>query len=397
MKVLLLANYPEAHPRATKWTFIRKRAEALARYAEVVVVSPRPWRFDRALPERRGERILVLRPAYPPLPGRTFLPLKGVLYFLATFPTVRRAVREGAEVIHAHYSYPHGFAAVLLGRALGRPVCVTAHGSDINLLIDRRLLRPQLRWALARAGAVITVSEVLRERVLSLGVDPGRVIVLRNGYDTESFRPRDRGETRERLGVDLNEKVVLCVSNLVPIKAPDNLVGALSLLPGEAPLCVFIGDGPMREALQAQVARLGLSGRVRFLGARPNEEVALWMSAADLLCLPSRSEGLPTVVAEALACGLPVVATDVGGTHEVVIHGRTGLLVPPDDPQALAEALGRLLGDEGLRRRMSEAALEELPRLVPSWDEHARREMEVYRSLAAASGALGEIPEEHGG
>jgi glycosyltransferase involved in cell wall biosynthesis len=175
------------------------------------------------------------------------------------------------------------------------------------------------------------------------------------------------------------------VGKLVPRKGVDTLIEAMGLLarrPQGAPLLVAAGVGEMRPALERRAAELGVADQVRFVGKVAHDEVGWWMAAGDLFVLPSLSEGLPTVVCEAMNCGRPVVATAVDGTPEIVRDGQTGLLVPPGDPSALADALARVLDDAALARRMGEEALR-VGREHYTWEANARRMTEIYEALAA--------------
>ena len=180
----------------------------------------------------------------------------------------------------------------------------------------------------------------MSEKVADLGVDPGRVRVVHNGIDAGLFHPGPRGEARARLGLDPEEPIIVFVGALVEVKAVDVLIAACAkLLAAREPFsCYLIGTGPQRQSLEKQVKRLGLEAVVHFQGPRPHRQLPDWYRAANVAVLPSRSEGIPNVLLEAIACGTPFVATRVGGIPEIA-HFGTGRLVPPGDPMALASAL----------------------------------------------------------
>jgi glycosyltransferase involved in cell wall biosynthesis len=185
--------------------------------------------------------------------------------------------------------------------------------------------------------------------------------------------------------------VVSYVGKLVPRKGVDALIEALGLLaqrPGGAPLLAAVGIGEMRPALEARVRELGLGDRVRFAGKVAHDEVAWWIAAGDVFVLPSLSEGLPTVVCEAMACARPVVATAVDGTPEIVEEGETGFLVPPRDPAALAAALGRVLDDPALAARLGARALERALADY-TWAANAERMTALYAALVPSPQAGG--------
>jgi glycosyltransferase involved in cell wall biosynthesis len=207
--------------------------------------------------------------------------------------------------------------------------------------------------------------------------------VVPNGADTTVFTPRPAAEARRRLGLPEGGPVISYVGKLVPRKGVDTLVEAMGVLgrrPGGAPLLVAAGIGEMRPGLERRAAELGVADRIRFVGKVAHDEVGWVMSAGDVFVLPSLSEGLPTVVCEAMNCGLPVVATAVDGTPEIVRDGETGLLVPPSQPGPLADALARVLDDPPLARRMGDEALR-LGRELYTWTANARRMTEIYEGL----------------
>ncbi len=175
------------------------------------------------------------------------------------------------------------------------------------------------------------------------------------------------------------------MGKLVPRKGVDTLIEAMGILGrrrGGAPLLMAAGVGELREGLEARARELGVGDRVRFVGKVPHDDLGWWMSAGDVFVLPSLSEGLPTVVCEAMNCGLPVVATAVDGTPEIVRDGETGILIPTGDPEALAAALARILDDPEVAARMSAAALR-IGQAEYTWAANARRMTGIYEEATA--------------
>jgi glycosyltransferase involved in cell wall biosynthesis len=226
------------------------------------------------------------------------------------------------------------------------------------------------------------------------GVPAERIRLLRSSIDPAAVRPtRARDQVRAELGAPADAAVLLTLGALVRRKGLDVLLAALARLAarGVEPLCWLGGDGPERAALEKRAAKLGLAPRVRFLG--PRRDVGDLLAAADVLVMPSRREGLGVAALEAMAAGTPIVASNVGGLGEAVVEGRTGLLVPPADADALAAALGRMLGDGALRARCAA----EGPRRI---DEgfHVERMVdgyeELYREVLAEPGAGASKPRQ---
>jgi glycosyltransferase involved in cell wall biosynthesis len=265
------------------------------------------------------------------------------------------------------------------------PVVATAHRADV---LDVPARGPRSRDRVASAveaiDQVCAVSAAIGDAAAALARPRRPVQVVPNGADARAFAPRPASEARARLGLPDDGPIVSYVGKLVPRKGVDTLVEAMGLLarrPAGAPLLVAAGIGSEQPALERRAAELGVGDRVRFVGKVAHDEVGWWMAAGDLFVLPSLSEGLPTVICEAMNVGRAVVATAVDGTPEIVREGRTGLLVPPSDPDALAEALGRVLDEPGLAARMGEEALR-IGRAEYTWEANAHRMTAIYRSLA---------------
>jgi glycosyltransferase involved in cell wall biosynthesis len=284
----------------------------------------------------------VFHPRYPVIPkfGSAWTP-----YFLyrSALSAARRLLATGRrfDVIDAHYFYPDGVAAARLGRALRLPVVITGRGTDLTLIPKDARPRAQIQWAAGQASAMVTVCDDLKQRLVDLGADADRTLVLRNGVDLGLFAPVDREAARTAL--NLTGFTLLSVGGLIARKGHGLAIEALV----QRPDCTLLiaGGGPLRADLEALAARLGVAGRVRFLGEVAHAELAAVYGAADVLILASEREGWANVLLEAMACGTPVVATDVNGTAEVVCSPVAGLLMPQRTAASLVETLDRLRRD----------------------------------------------------
>jgi teichuronic acid biosynthesis glycosyltransferase TuaC len=279
---------------------------------------------------------------YPALPAVS-RPLNGWFAARQVLPHVRRF---GPDVILNYVVYPDGFAALQVGRELRVPVVVTAIGSDLNRISDalcRRLTQKTLR----ESDAVITVSGDLRKTAILLGAEPGRSHAILNGCDTSVFFNRDKEEARAALRIDPMEEVVVYVGRIDFKKGLRELVEAVASLHERRPklCCYLVGDGSDETALRELIAQKDAAGYVTVVPPCNTDGVALWMTASDLITLPSYSEGCPNVVLEALAAGRPVVASNVGGIPELM-DDASGRLVPAKDAGALATALNDVLSAE---------------------------------------------------
>jgi len=273
------------------------------------------------------------------------MPLHGLLIFLGCLRLAARLHRETAfDCIDAHYVYPDGFAGVLLGKALGIPVIVSARGTDVNLFPSFRLIRPMIRWTLHHAAGVIAVSQSLKNAISALGVPPNKIATIGNGIDARRFYFLEQSEARRQLGLPRDGKLAVSVGSLLPVKCHDLLISATAQLVTRHPdLRLYIaGEGPMRPKLGALIRQHGLNGRVVLLGNQANERLGLWFNAADISCLTSSREGWPNAVSESIACGTPVVATRVGGVAEIITSEEIGILVDANE-QSIADGLAKAL------------------------------------------------------
>lgn len=261
----------------------------------------------------------------------------GPLYAASIAPVVA-PYRGKVDVVLGTWAYPDGFAAVVAALMLGVPCVVKLHGSDINLIAKEPGPRKLTAWALPKATRVVAVSRALADDVVELGVARDRVAIVMNGVDGELFQPRDRQAARAELGLPAGPLAVY-VGRMKPEKGVLDLGAAWAAVVQQVPnaTLVVMGDGPQKGELEAVTKPLG--ERVRLVARQPLERVPSYMAAADVLVLPSHSEGTPNVVLEALASGRRVVATAVGGVPDLITSDTLGTLVPPRDPDALARAI----------------------------------------------------------
>ena len=228
-------------------------------------------------------------------------------------------------------------------------------------------------------AATITRSRALKEVLVSHGAAADRIQVLYNGVDATRFHPMPRAASRKALGLSEDDLVLVYVGRLSPEKGVSDLVAALAHLRDRhqlTPRLLVVGDGPQRAALQRQAGSLGVDGQIQWAGTRANHELAPFYTAADVACVPSLMEGVPNAALEALACGIPVVGTRVGGIPEVLTT-ETGVLVDPQQPQQFAEALAT-----ALRQSWDHAAIVTHSRQF-SWDTNARTLFDLLKQATA--------------
>ena len=387
--VVFSALFPSA-ARPGAGMFIRERMFRVAQHRPLVVVSPQPWFPGQSLIRllRPGYRpqapaleiqqgIRVYHPRYLSVPGllRRF---DGWSMALASFALMRKLKCQGARLIDAHFTYPDGEAATRLGRWLQLPVTITLRGTEVPHSRNPAL-RPRLARTLIAAARVFAVSDSLRRLAIELGAAAEKTEVVGNGVDTARFHPVDRIAARQKYGLPQDAKVLVSVGALVPRKGMHRVIEVVpALLERHSDLhYAIVGgaspEGDNRAELTAQVGRLGLAERVHFLGPLPPDELKWPLSAADIFVLATGNEGWANVFLEAMACGLPVVTTDVGGNTEVVCRAELGSIVPFGDEAALQRAL-----DNALDKDWDRDAILEYAR-ANQWDT---RVAQLLRALA---------------
>lgn len=312
------------------------------------------------------------------------------------------SLREGVryDAVHAHY-WLSGWVGHLVQRYWDAPYVqmfhTTAHQknkvaqvadreSDLRLQIERRLLT-------LADGVIAANPDERADLIWRFGTPTEKVCMIPPGVDLEQFRRRDKTAARQVLGLTPNEKVILFVGRIDPIKGIDTLIEAVELLARDdaapAPTVVFVGGnldddgypvGPLAGVVQS-VEQCGLAPYFRFVGSRPQSELPLIYSAADVVAVPSNYESFGLVAVEAMACGTPVVATRAGGLAYTIDEGVCGLLVAPRSPSELAAALSSVLGDESLRQSLAAGARPSAERFA--WPSVAASIRHVYERLAA--------------
>ena len=332
--------------------FVETRLRHLVESGKVdaSVVAPVPWfpfrhpRFGTyshysAIPAEETRHGLRIRhPRYPVIPkiGMTIAPL---LLAQAMKPVIGKILDENdIDLIDAHYFYPDGVAALKLGRYFNKPVVITARGTDINLIPQHNLPRKMILWAAKNAAASITVCEALKTEMVAMGASAEHIHPIRNGVDLDLFQPIDRDTQRAAFGLD--QFTLLSVGLLQPRKAHDLVIGALPMLPDVR--LYIAGDGPERNNLNALAASLGVTDRVTFLGSVSQSGLRQYYGAADALVLASSREGWANVLLESMACGTPVIASNVWGTPEVVREHAAGLLLKERTAASIADAVTAL-------------------------------------------------------
>ncbi len=379
MRLLFISNVFPNPREPTKGTFNWELVRALAGFHSIQVINPVSW-LDAWRSKQNGqltpldplENVEVHHPRYYYTPK-----VLREWYGRFMWSSIRRQVKHvladhKPEAVLSYWAHPDGEMAVRAARLGGVPALVMVGGSDVLLLTRSGGRRRRILGVLHSADAIVTVSQDLRSKLTNFGIDPEKISVVYRGVNSERFAPGDRNAARQRLGIPVDERVLLWVGRMVPVKGLDVLLSACAALQqrGVKHRLYLVGDGPVRKSLENQAKALGIE--CSFPGVVAPAHLASWYRAANVTVLPSLSEGVPNVLRESQACGTSFVASRVGGIPEIAIPERD-TLVPPGDADKLADALARSLSMERGY---------EVPNRTPiGWPESARQITELLEKL----------------
>lgn len=387
MRLLTFTNLYPSPDQPRHGIFVEERLRQLVGSgklrAEVLALRPSAASFLETRSRRSTSHGIDVE--YVGVPTLPFLTnwIDPWLWARAAMPFVERWLRRDPSdaILDAHFLYPDAAAAVLIGRRLGVRTVLTARGSDVNVKCENPVMLRWVRWAASNSSALITVSRALATRLAELEVVAPLMEALPNGVDLQKFQPRERAAARARLKLD--GRVLVSVGHLLEAKGHAIAIEALAALPGTTLL--IVGDGPDRAALEARAKRSGVASRVRFLGLVAHEAMPELYSAADATVLASAREGMPNVILESLACGTPVVATDVGGIGEVITAPAAGRLMRERSPAALRAAVEDLFA--------APPSVEETRAFATrlGWSAVVERQVALYRSVLGTARASTEL------
>jgi glycosyltransferase involved in cell wall biosynthesis len=375
--------------------FIRERMFRVGETLPLKVVAPVPWfPFQRLIrmwkPHFRPDMpasevqagVEVFHPRFFSVPG-IFKSLDGLFMAAGSWVTLWRLKREfDFQIIDAHFAYPDGYAAALLGKWFKVPVTITLRGTEARLCrnsVSRRLICK----ALSRATRVFSVADSLKRTAIDIGVPEDKIRVVGNGVDTHKFQPLPQDQAREQLDLPTSGHMLVSVGGLCERKGFHRVIECLPDLKKAFPGLHYLivggasAEGDWSDRLKRQVAELGLSEVVHFLGPMPSGRIKIPLSAADIFVLATRNEGWANVFLEAMACGLPVVTTDVGGNREVVCSDELGKVVPFDDRKAFTEAMLAALAAVWEREKITQHAQNN------SWDQRVAILIDEFQKVVA--------------
>lgn len=302
------------------------------------------------------------------------------LFLGAFFISALRAAQR-VNILHAHWLLA-GLVAIAVKSLTRVSVVLTLWGSDM-ILLKLPLIGYFFKLIIARASAIVCESRQFKQYLESQGIQGHKISVIPNGHDLDLFRPDDKNTVRAKLSLPVHKFIMLTAGRLVTVKGQSDLIKSLPAILQHTPsvLLVIVGEGELRDKLMRLAKSLGVAQYVIFTGHISSRELPHWLNSADLFVLPSLSEGRPNILIEAMSCGLPVVATRVGGITEMIRNNIDGILVPPKDPQSLATSIMPLISDPALRNRIGRSASQSLQDSPRTWDKQATEIAEIYVTI----------------
>lgn len=370
MKILVYTTLFPNHLQPNNAIFIKQRMLHFAKVGgcEIKIVAPVPYcpswpvlnkwyHFSQIKKHEIIEGVDVYHPKYPLIPKVSMF-FHWFFLFISSLTLLKKIHKQFSfDLIDAHYIYPDGLAAIMLGKLLKKPVVLSARGSDIHQFISYKSIKPMIRYTLDQADNIISVSDTLKRQMIELGINRRKITVISNGIDIERFYLEDKIKSRERLSIPCHKKIILSVGSLIPLKGFHLILDAMPVVirNNNNVHLYMIGKGPYKKYLKQKISQMCLQKYVTLLGERPNVELKTWYNASDIFCLPSSREGCANVILESLACGTPVVATDVGGASEVLISKEFGILIDRN-AVSLADGLLQALNRNWNRKKIHDYA-----------------------------------------
>ncbi len=380
-------------------TFIKQSIDSIAKQkVNVTVVSPKPivipfsafpyHNFSKLPQIEHTEKYDLHYPRYLYIvPKKYFYPLTGISYAYFISRYAIKNIKPKPDLLHAHFSYPDGFGMIGLAKKWKVPFVISALGTlERKVAYEGSYTSRQIFEAMNCADKVLSVSEDLKNHIVNLGISEDKVSVVPNGVDIEKFKPAGKEYARNMLNLPQDKKIVLFVGALKKIKGVDYLIeAAKSFLDTNISLYMVGRDDGMKKSLEKRAHELKIDNHIKFTGPVNHEDIPLWLSASDILVLPSLSEGRPNVILEAFACEVPVVATNVGGVPELMINGETGYIVPAKNQMELSEKVNKLLVDRNIRIKMGKFGRMTIIQRGLTWETHAKKTIKIYSKLLTSS------------
>jgi teichuronic acid biosynthesis glycosyltransferase TuaC len=357
-------------------TFTYQEIYALKEYFDIDVINPVPWhqKITNHIPYANSlNGISIYHPTYWYTP-KIFRNCYGLFYYSSIKSCATKLIKNrGYDVVYSFWLYPDGWASLKIADSFRIPTFVKAIGTDANRLVKESIIAGHTLDVIAHSNKTLSVSEALKGKLVSIGANPSNIVVMYSGVDRDIFHRKDKAIVRNELGFALEDTLILFCGNFIKTKGLDELADAVAFLSGNNRFTniklLMAGSGTYEPEFRKRLKADGILDLTFFMGRCTLPIVANLMNAADVVCLPSYSEGLPNVVLEALCCNAKVVATKVGGILELEGKHRNLYLTPPRDALKLAEALKTALSSE---------CFEDCSDDIYSWKEYARRIVDLF-------------------
>lgn len=387
MKILTVSHLFPNHITPNKGVFVKERVKYIAKKIDLSIVAPIPYfpfnyllgqykNFNKIRDEEIFDHLPVKHPKFLAIP-KLAKSADGILYYWSLNKYFSNLISTHQfDLLDFHWVYPDSYAGIKWAQTFNKKIIVTIRGNESIYYFEKNSRKKIAIKCLHSVDHIISVSNDLKNKVVKdYGLDPQNVTVIPNGIDLNKFYKIDRTAAQKMCNLDTNKKYIITISRLSHEKGIEHLIRAFAKLNAKNTILIIIGDGPLRNKLQSLSHDLKISTSVKFLGFIPHEDTNKWYNAADIFCLPSLWEGCPNVVIESLACGTPVVSTQVGGIPDLVPSKYYGLLVKPGEPNELADAF-----DYALSEKWDRSAISAFGR-KNSWENVADRVIQVYKKV----------------
>ncbi|MBI4846000.1 MAG: glycosyltransferase family 4 protein [Candidatus Omnitrophica bacterium] len=395
--ILIVSNLYPNPLETNRGIFVESLVRELRNNCDVAVLCPLPWFPKSGLLKKfrswhkfaliggkyciNGQDVLCVK--YIAFPKLGFS--HAVAVFLGIFFEMRKLIKsKSIDVVNAHWLFPDGVAACLAGVILRVPVVLTAHGTDINMYLSMPLRKMQIIWALKTCDAITVVSSKHKEKLEQAGIEKDKIQVIGNGFNS-NFALMDKKECRQKLGLGIEKKIALFVGRIVEVKGLGLLIEAVKHLGVEFKKeweVFIVGDGKLKNYYMEMVKRYKLESQISFFGEKPHDQIPCWLGACDMLILSSISEGCPTALIEALACGRPVISSAVGEVPNLIHEGKNGFLFNSGDVRGLGNAIVK-----GYETSWDEAEITASVKDM-SWKNISEKYLEIYNKAGLIYGKI---------
>lgn len=335
--------------------FVKERVLNVSKIIDNIVIAPKPYfpflyltnqyrRYDQIGFKEKIDNMTIYHPKFFYLP-KILKFIDFYLYYLSLNSIVSRIIKEkDIEMIDCHWGYPDGIASLFWAKKFNLKIILTVRGNESLCFFERSIRKKICEKKLSQFDHIISVSNELKMKMINhYGIPEHKITVISNGININNFYRIEKKQAQQYCKLDSNKKYILCLSRLSHEKGIDSLLLAFSKMKSTDVVLLIVGDGPMKLKLKNLSNSLGINDRVRFVGTILNTEVYKWYNASDVYCLPSLWEGCPNTIIESLACGIPVVASNVGGIPDLIPSSDYGFLVEPKDTIALSYYLDKAL------------------------------------------------------